>query len=355
MLGCGERCALGRESSSFKVDGDWSMKKEKTILAGDIGGTKTNLGLFARGERRPSPLRIESYPSRESPNLEHIIEEFLQSHPSSISSACFGIAGPVVNGRCKTTNLPWEVSEARLQKKFKWAKAHLLNDLAATALSIPLLTRGEWVSLNRGKRQEGGNVALVAPGTGLGQSLLVFHQGRYAPVSSEGGHVDFASNTEAQVNLWRFLRGKYGHVSVERVVSGPGLVDIYSWLRDSSRLGEPSWLKELFKEEDPARVITDCALGGKHALCVEALDAFASILGAVAGNLALTGLTMGGVYLGGGIPPKILPVLKSGRFLEAFLNKGRFSDLLKKIPIRVILNERAALLGAAEWAFHSVN
>jgi glucokinase len=331
------------------------MKKEKKILAGDIGGTKTNLGLFVRGEGRPSPITVESYPSGESSNLEQMIERFLESRNlSDIASACFGIAGPVINGRCKTTNLPWEVSEVRLRKKFKWAEARLLNDLAATALSIPLLSRAEWASLNRGKRQEGGNLALVAPGTGLGQSLLIFHQGRYAPVPSEGGHVDFAPQTEAQVELWRFLKEKYGHVSVERVVSGPGLVDIYSWLKGSGRYEEPSWLKELFKEEDPARAITDCALDGKHPLCVETLDSFVSILGSVAGNLALTGLTMGGVYLGGGIPPKILPALESGRFLEAFLDKGRFSDLLSKIPIRVILNERAALLGAAECAFQAV-
>jgi glucokinase len=331
------------------------MKKKTVVLAGDIGGTKTNLGLFARGQRRPSPLTIESHPSRESPNLEHMIEEFLQVHPSHIASACFGIAGPVVNGRCKATNLPWEVSEGRLQKKFKWAKVRLLNDLAATALSIPLLRSDEWVSLNTGKKQRGGNLALVAPGTGLGQSLLIYHQGRYAPVPSEGGHVDFPPSTETQVSLWRFIREKFGHASVERVVSGPGLVDIYSWLRDSRRPAEPSWLKELFNEDDPAKVITECALEGKHPLCVEALDTFVSILGAVTGNLALTGLTMGGVYLGGGIPPKILPALKSGRFLEAFLNKGRFRELLKRMPIRVILNERAALLGAAECAFQAVN
>jgi glucokinase len=331
------------------------MKKKTVVLAGDVGGTKTNLGLFARGKRRPLPLTIESHPSRESPNLEQIVEGFLQVHPSHIASACFGIAGPVVNGRCKATNLAWEVSETQLQKKFKWSKVCLLNDLAATALSIPLLRNDEWVSLNTGKRQKGGNLALVAPGTGLGQSLLVYHQGRYEPVPSEGGHVDFPPNTEAQVSLWRFLREKYGHASVERVVSGPGLADIYSWLRDSRRRAEPSWLKELFKEEDPAKVITECALEGKHPLCVEALDTFVSILGAVTGNLALTGLTMGGVYLGGGIPPKILPALKSGRFLEAFLNKGRFRELLERMPIRVILNERAALLGAAEWASQAVN
>ena len=168
--------------------------------------------------------------------------------------------------------------------------------------------------------------------------------------------MDFAPKTEAQVDLWRFLKKKYGHVSVERIVSGPGLVDVYTWLKDSGRYGEPSWLKELFKEEeDAAKVITDCALSGESPLCVETLDIFVSVLGSAAGNLALTGLALGGVYLGGGIPPKILPGLKSGRFLEAFLDKGRFSDLLGKMPIRVILNERAALLGAAQCALQALD
>jgi glucokinase len=184
--------------------------------------------------------------------------------------------------------------------------------------------------------------------------LVVFHQGKALPVPSEGGHVDFAPTSEPEVELWRHLQEKFGHVSVERIASGPGLGNIYAWLRESGRYREPVWLKERLLEEDPAKVIAECGLTDKHPLCVEALHTFVSILGAVAGNLALTGLATGGLYLGGGIPPKILPALKTGPFMKAFTDKGRFCGLLEKIPVRVITNEQAALLGAAEWAYQTV-
>lgn len=330
------------------------MNKGSMVLAGDIGGTKTNLGLFLQGRTRPKLLRLQSYLSREHPNLEMIIGEFLKRYPASISSACFGIAGAVLNGRCKTTNLPWEVSEKRLMKGFGWEKVRLLNDLTATALFIPLLKDRELAVLNRGEQQKGGNLALVAPGTGLGQGLVVFHEGKALPSSSEGGHADFAPTNEPEVMLWRRLREKFGHVSVERIVSGPGIVELYTWLRDSGRFREPAWLKERLDREDPAKVITECALEQRHGLCVKTLDHFVRIFGAAAGNAALTGLATGGVYLGGGIPPKILSALKTGLFMRAFADKGRFGDLLRKIPVKVILNERAAMLGAAERAFQEL-
>ena len=323
-------------------------KEEKVVLAGDIGGTKTNLGLFVEGKQRLLLKVLESFPSRESPDLESIVERFMERHPRPISSACFGIAGPVLRGRCKTTNLPWEVSEARLARRFGFPHVRLINDLAAMARAIPLLKGRELVSLNRARGEKGGNLALLAPGTGLGEALLVFHEGRYHPLSSEGGHVDFAPSNEAEVDLWRYLKRRLGHVSVERVISGPGLVHIYSWLRDSGRYREPGWLKTRMTQAEPARVITETALKKGHSLCVETLNVFVSILGATAGNLALTGMTTGGVYLGGGIPPKILPALKKASFMRAFTGKGRFAGLMKRIPVRVILNDKAALMGAAQ-------
>lgn len=329
------------------------MKKKITVLAGDIGGTKTSLAFFAKNEGRLLPMDVESYPSQEATNLESIVKRFLATHDTSVSSACFGIAGPVVKGRCRTTNLPWEVSEARLERAFGWERVRLVNDLAATAMSLPLLNRRDLFTLNRGRPQEGGNVALVAPGTGLGQGLVFFCQGKAMPLPSEGGHVDFAPTDELEVELWRYLKQKLGHVSVERVVSGPGLANIYAWLRDSGRHPEPEWLKERLLEEDPAKAISECGLTEKHPLCVDALRTFVSVLGAVAGNLVLTGLSTAGVYLGGGIPPKILPALKTGAFMKAFADKGRFRGLLEKIPVRVIMNEQAALLGAAECAFQA--
>jgi len=321
------------------------------VLAGDIGGTKTNLGLFSRGKRRPVTKVIETYPSREAPHLESIIERFLNKHSASIKSACFGIAGPVISGRSQTTNLPWDVSEVKIKKRFKWSQVGLINDLTATAYAVPLLNSRELLSLNKAKARKEQNLGLVAPGTGLGEAMLIFGEGQYIPVASEGGHADFSPNNEAEVELWRYLSQRFGHVSTERVLSGPGLVNIYSWLRDSKRFSEPAWLVRSMEEIDPARAITEAALTEKHPLCVASLNAFVSILGAVAGNLALTAMTIGGVYLGGGIPPKILPKLEEPIFMKAFTNKGRFKEFLEKIPVRVILNDKAALLGAAHCAF----
>jgi len=327
------------------------QKRETIVLAGDVGGTKTSVGLFVRGKKRPEPLVIESYASREAPRLENIVDRFLKGNPAPISSACFGIAGPVINGRCKTTNLPWIVSETVMKERFHWRHVGLLNDLAAAAIAIPFLRRSELVTLNKGVKQKEGNLALLSPGTGLGQAMLVYRDGEYVPLSSEGGHVSFSPTTEGEVKLWRYLRKRFDHVSVERVLSGPGLVNIYSWLKDSGRFEEPPWLKELMNQGDPAKAISENALRKEQTLCVESLRLYVSMLGNVAGNLALTSLAAGGVYLGGGIPPKILPALKEGSFLKAFMAKGRFADFLARIPVRVILNDKAALLGAAHAAF----
>jgi len=330
------------------------QKRNAVVLAGDIGGTKTNVGLFVMGKKRPKPLVIESFASREAPHLENLVDRFLKSHPAPISSACFGIAGPVINGRCKTTNLPWVVSETLLQRRFHWRHVRLLNDLGATALAVPLLRRSERVSLKKGKMQKKGTLALLSPGTGLGQAMLAYQDGEYVPLSSEGGHVSFSPTAEREIDLWRYLRKKFGHVSVERVLSGPGLVNIYSWLRDSGRFKEPLWLKALMKEGDAAKAISESALRKKQALCVESLRFYVSMLGSAAGNLALTSMAVGGVYLGGGIPPKILPAMKQGVFLKTFTAKGRFSDLLSRIPVHVIVNDKAALLGAAHAAFEAL-
>jgi len=323
------------------------------VLAGDIGGTKTNLGLFIKGKRRPILRVTETYSSRESSNLENILERFLKIHPLPVTRACFGVAGPVQKGRCKTTNLPWDIDEIRIKKRFGFKYVRLINDLTATAHVIPYLTRKELLVLNKAKAPRGRNIALMAPGTGLGESLLVFHKGKYLPVPSEGGHTDLSPNNETEVRLWRYLQKRYGHVSIERVLSGPGLFDIYSWLKDSGNYREPGWLAEKIREMDPAKAITETALNKRQPLCEKSLDIFVSILGSAAGDLALTGMTDGGVYLGGGIPPKILPKLKQNIFMASFTNKGRFSGLMKKIPVYVILNDRAAMLGAAVAAFEA--
>ena len=325
--------------------------EDSLVLAGDIGATKTNLGLFRRGKKRPVLKAAGTYSSRRAPSLEHIVKRFLAKHKVRVGNACFGIAGPVINGRVKTTNLPWNVSEARMKRQFQLSHVSLINDLAATALAVPLLNRKELFPLNKAETRRGQNIAVLAPGTVLGTGFLIPWAGKYTPISSEGGHVDFSPNSKAEVELWQYLHEQYGHVSIERVISGPGLVNIYSWLKDSGRYSEPPWLAKEFKEREPAAVISQVGLADGHPLCVEALNVFVSVLGAVAGNLALTAMATGGVYLGGGIPPKILPKLQEPLFIQAYKNKGRFVKVLEKIPVRVILNEKAALLGAAQWGF----
>jgi glucokinase len=327
-----------------------TSKDKPFVLAGDIGGTKTNLGLFLQGKKHPVSEVIETFSSRNAPDLEHIIRQFLEMHPVTVTHACFGIAGPVINCKSKTTNLPWSISEDRIKKQFKFHHVKLVNDLTATVMAIPLLKKDEFYPLNQAASIKNQNLALIAPGTGLGKAMLIYRNGQFFPVPLEGGHADFAPNNEAEMKLWHYLHGHYGHVSIERVLSGSGLVNIYNWLKESNRFNEPGWLSQQRKEIEPARAIAEAALASKDHGCVEALNMFVSIFGAVAGNLALTGMTTGGVYLGGGIPPKILSKLKEDIFINAFTNKGRFKGFLEKIPVKVILNDKAALIGAAYCA-----
>ena len=330
-----------------------AIKNSAYVLAGDIGGTKANLGLFAAGKVRPAVQATATFASRNADSLEAIVAQMLERYPSKIKAACFGIAGPVINGECRTTNIPWVVSEKKLRRRFGWKQVRLINDLGATALAVPLLNHREIKALNGIRVRKGRNMGLVAPGTGLGQALLVYTGGRYWPVASEGGHADFAPCDESERDLWYFLHKRFGHVSVERVLSGQGLVNIYDWRKSLGDLEESSGVQEAMRTSDPARVITDHAIGGDDLLCRKALQRFCRIFGSVAGNLALTGMTTGGMFLGGGIPPKILSVLQDDNFMAAFNAKGRFEAFMQNIPVRVILNEKAALLGAAYLALDS--
>ncbi|MFO7785069.1 MAG: glucokinase [Thermodesulfobacteriota bacterium] len=324
--------------------------KKHVVLAGDVGGTKTIFGIFAYGEEGLELLEDETIPSREARSLGDLVARFIENRPYSISSACFGIPGPVSRGRCRTTNLPWSVSESELKSRFGWSHVQLLNDLAAMAKGIPALGKRRFAALNRPRIRPGLHRALLAPGTGLGMSLILSREDNMEVLSSEGGHADFAPSDNEEIDLWRRLRERFGHVSLERILSGPGLVNIYEWLRDSGRHAEPSRLAHQIEDRDLPAAITRAALEQHDPLCLETLRRFTSILGAAAGNVALMGLTTGGVYLGGGIPPRILPILKEGHFFAAFRDKGRFRPLMEKIAVRVILDQRTALLGAARSA-----
>jgi glucokinase len=329
------------------------------ILAGDVGGTKTNLGLFEGMGDRLRLLRSEKYHSPDFPGLSAVIQDFLRGGPAGldIQAACFGIPGPVIDNRASTPNLAWVIDGAQVAADVHVGRLALINDLVATAEGIPLLEPDELATLQEGSPEPEGNRALIAAGTGLGMSFLPRVGGRWVPVPSEGGHADYPPRTEDEIDLLRHLREHYGRVSSERVVSGPGLFNIYNFLRDVRKLPESPAVREaLARGEDPARVIGEAAVGAGAAgaercdLCSRALEIFIEAYGALAGNLALLGTATGGVYLGGGIAPKILRQLGAGPFLAAFRAKGRFVPYLEKVPVRVILNDRAALLGAARHA-----
>jgi glucokinase len=317
------------------------------LLAGDVGGTKTNLAVYSPESGPRAPLAEATFSSSAYASLEAPVSEFLAQHDVEITRASFGVAGPVVAGQAKITNLPWEMAEGRLEEVLGFP-VRLLNDLETVAYAVPFLQPEDLETLNEGEVAQGGAIAIIAPGTGLGEAYLAWDGSRYRAYPSEGGHADFAPNNRLETDLLRYLQDRLGHVSYERVCAGQGIANIYDFLRDSG-YEEPAWLAErLAAADDPAPVIANAALDKDACeICSAALDVFVSILGAEAGNLALKVLATGGVYLGGGIPPRILPLLKRDGFMEAFRYKGRFADLLARVPVHVILNPKAALLGAA--------
>jgi glucokinase len=325
------------------------------ILAGDIGGTKTVLALFeaaADGLRR---VRDGTVASKAHTTLEEILERFLQaSGAPRPRAACFGVAGPVIGGRVKTTNLPWLMDEHELSRVTGGGPVKILNDLQAMAYGMLWLPPDELASLNEGARpRRDGNVAVIAAGTGLGEGMLCWDGQRHHPVASEGGHCSFAPGSDAEIDLLRYLRDKFGgHVSTERALSGPGLHNIYLFLRDTGRETESPAMAAKLAEGDPNAAIGQAGLAGNDALCGRALDMFCQIYGAEAGNVALKCLSVGGVFVGGGIAPKILPALRRGGFLRAFLDKGRLADVLRDMDVNVCLNPRAPLIGAAYYALH---
>jgi glucokinase len=324
------------------------------FLAGDIGGTKTLIAAFDGKEDGLTVVREQEFHSAQYASLAEIVCEFIRSAPHlDLSAACFGVAGMVVDGRCQTTNLPWEVDASKLAEAARLPKVKLLNDLEATALGVLQLKPSEFERLSENAQAApGGNIAVIAAGTGLGEALLCWDGHDYRALASEGGHADFAPRTEIETELLRYLRNMFPeHVSYERVLSGPGIHNIYCFLRDRGYGSEPQWLAQSLKHSaDPSALISETALAGKDELCRRTLELFATLYGAEAGNLALRCLATGGVYIGGGIGPKIKAVLANGSFMRGFLAKGRLSEFLKGVPVFLSLNPRAALLGAAHHA-----
>jgi len=318
------------------------------ILAGDVGGTKVHLALydFINGQLKYS--HEQRYPAKDYSGLEEIVKEFLAG--AEVTSACFGVPGPVRDGRLRLTNLPWTLDSRELSHDLKIDHVFLINDLEANGYGVAELKADQIYTLSEGDPSQIGNRALIAAGTGLGEGILAWNGKLHIPMPSEGGHTDYGPRNEDEIDLLRFLKQRYnGRVSYERVISGMGITNIYEFLRDVRGMEEPAWLRDRLAAEDPNAVVTELALAAKSEICERTLDMFVSAYGAEAGNLALKLLSIGGLYIGGGIAPRILEKLKDGTFMKAFTDKGRLSQLLVNMPVRVILESRAALLGAAAY------
>lgn len=314
------------------------------ILAGDIGGTNTRLALFENGKMVGDKKKFSSH---QYESLEAVIQEFLQG--KKVEKACFGVAGPVRHGKAQVTNLPWSIDSAYITQTLNIPAVFLINDLEANAYGIGALGPDELFCIHEGEKQEG-NQALIAAGTGLGEAGLFWNGKEHIPFACEGGHTDFAPRNELEIELLIYLQKKYDHVSYERVVSGPGLINLFRFLIDTKKEKLNPEVKELMEKDDPAKVISGWGMQNRDAACSHAIDWFLSIYGAEAGNMALKFLSLSGLYVGGGIAPHMKDKMRKGTFLSSFLGKGRFNELLKTIPIWLVLNDSAALLGAARYA-----
>jgi glucokinase len=325
---------------------------DEKYLAGDIGGTNTRLALFSPEADDCDPVESQTFPSQQFPSLEQILQTFLADKPYKLIGASFGIAGPIFGGRARITNLSWIVEQRTLRESLGGIPVNLLNDLHAIAYAIPQLKPGDLEILISGEPAPEGAKGVIAPGTGLGEGFLVWNGERYQPFPSEGGHTSFGPETPLQLELLNHMDSIYDHVSYERVCSGIGITNLYTFLRDGKGYHEPAWLAEQLAEvEDPTPIIATAALENKAEICTQTMELFVSILGSEAGNLALKVLATGGIYLGGGIPRRILPLLEGNTFRQGFLDKGRFADILTSVPVYVITHPEAGVFGAACYGF----
>ncbi|MDJ0651931.1 MAG: glucokinase [Simkaniaceae bacterium] len=323
-----------------------------TYLAGDVGGTKTHLALFKEEQERVVCFKQQKFPSQKYPNLRLIVKEFLKGMSEKVSKGCFAIAGPVKKGRSQATNLPWLVEVDTLAKELSNYKVSLINDLEASAYGLKMLQEDEFFILNGQAKKAKGNKALVSAGTGLGEAGIFFDGNGEIPFACEGGHADFAPRNEREDRLLQFLRKKFGHVSYERILSGPGLYNVYQFVVETKVEDEKEEVLQEIASGDSPRLISEKGLSGGSRACRKALELFIAIYGAEAGNVALKMFALGGVYIGGGIAPKLLSLFKEGGFMDSFTRKGRFFDLLRTIPVRIVLNDKTALLGAMYYAKH---
>ena len=326
------------------------------LIAGDIGGTKTDLAIYSTDSGPHAPLAQAEVHSSDYPSLQAMVAEFLAQTKMSVDVASFDVAGPVIDGRVKTTNLPWVMDEGSLARDLDLKAVHLMNDLEAVARAVPVLRDGDKLTINKGQPVQRGSIAVLAPGTGLGESFLTWDGSQYVAHGSEGGHSDFAPTDQRQIRLLGYLLPRWGHVGVERVCSGIGVPNIYEFLRDEEQIRErPEVAQIIASAKDHTKAIVEAALDPSHPseLCRATVEMLVSILAAEAGNLALKVLATGGVYMAGGVALHVLDALKDPPFIQSFINKGRFKDLMSRIPIHVI-TARAALVGAAAYGLESL-
>lgn len=320
------------------------------VLAGDIGGTKSNLGLFRGQPKAPIAVIERTYPNREYGSLVEVVRRFIDEVGLLPDRACFGVAGAVVEGESTLPNLDWRLSESSLAETLKLRTVCLINDLEANALGLATLEAGQLVTLNPGKPRHTGNRALISAGTGLGMAILTTVEDRERVLASEGGHMDFAPRGSMQAALLDNLAERHGHVSIERVVSGQGLVNIFDFLRTRGEAVPDGLLRRFEVEQDRAAAITQVGLAKEAAICTRSLELFLSVYGAAAGNLALMALTTGGLFIGGGIAPRLIGAFPASGFMSSFIDKGRFAGLLAEVPVHVVMEPKTALRGAARRA-----
>ncbi|MGY5849675.1 glucokinase [Salegentibacter sp. F14] len=343
------KIAFNNESQDFYMplsfQGKETFQGEGVILAGDIGGTKTNLALFEFKDNALNLLKQQIYKTNDWSSFLEIMTDFISSDLPSIESLCLGVAGPVINGRVEGTNFPWVLDELDIAKALKISKVFLINDMEANAYGLSVLTNKDLVEIKKGKWIRG-NAAIISPGTGLGEVGLYWNGHHYHPFASEGGHCDFSPRSELDLHFWRFLHKKYDQVSWERILSGPGIVNIYEFLVDFRTISDPEILDRI-SQGDPAANISNCARDEAFEVCGEVMELFVTYLATEAAQMALKFKAMGGVFIGGGILPKIIDTTNKELFKHHFVQSDRMNPLLKRIPVNVILNEESPLFGAA--------
>ena len=320
------------------------------ILAGEIGATRTRLAAFETEGNRLHCVVEKTYPSQKHEGLAGILADFIKTEGIPVHSACFGVAGPVRAGRSKISNLPWVIDARELAQQLKLNSVGLLNDLEAYAYGIDGLESKDFIALSEGSEDADGNRAVISAKTGLGMAGLYWDGFRHHPFACEGGHADFAPRNELQTELLLYLQKRYGRISCERILSGPGIKNIYDFLRDTHKAEEPEWLRtQIGADSDPPALISRLALEGKSAICDQAMTIFVSVFGAQTGNCALSFMSTGGIFIGGSIAAKIVPKMKDPVFLESFLDKGRMGALLKDVPVKIVVNDDCGMIGAARY------